>query len=288
MLVKLTDVFATSSSPIATLITYLPVTSTMKLGRTCKTLYKVVGSCLLPSMVDELARKLRNLPSGQDFSLGWAPEKCRENRRFVMVAVQRDGTNYAHAGAFRKDTLIYKVALISATLFNPSEVKRLLEMADPDISCRPDVRAVLEAHFPTDRRGMWLKNGLCCLGGQEFFATDKELVLEAVQQAGWILEYASLELKADTEIVLAAIKQNGLALKSADRKLRADKKVVLVAVTQNGLALGYVDPELKADRDVVMAAVKQNREALKYAGPEFQAEQGRILAMDRSSKVIHT
>jgi hypothetical protein len=37
-------------------------------------------------------------------------------------------------------------------------------------------------------------------------------VKAAVRQNGYILEYTSLELKADKEIVLAAVMQNGLAL----------------------------------------------------------------------------
>ena len=48
-----------------------------------------------------------------------------------------------------------------------------------------------------------------------------EIVLEAVKNDGYALEYASEELKADTEIVLAAVKNNGMALEYASKKLKA-------------------------------------------------------------------
>ena len=42
------------------------------------------------------------------------------------------------------------------------------------------------------------------------FQNDKEVVLAAVQQNGYALQYASKELQNDREVVLAAVKQGGM------------------------------------------------------------------------------
>jgi Domain of unknown function (DUF4116) len=58
----------------------------------------------------------------------------------------------------------------------------------------------------------------------------------------------------DVQVVLAAVKQNGYALQYATGKLKNDKDVVLAAVRQNGEALDYASDELKRDSDVINAA----------------------------------
>ena len=66
---------------------------------------------------------------------------------------------------------------------------------------------------------------------------DKGVVLAAVKQNGFVLRYASAELKADKEVVIAAVSQNGEALMYASAELKADKEVVLAAVSHGGCAL---------------------------------------------------
>ena len=57
---------------------------------------------------------------------------------------------------------------------------------------------------------------------------DKEIVLTAVKQTGWALEYADKTLKKDKEIVLAAVKQDGFALEYADESLRKDPDILAI------------------------------------------------------------
>ena len=54
---------------------------------------------------------------------------------------------------------------------------------------------------------------------------DKEVVLAAVQQYGWALEWASKRLKNDKEVVLAAVQRHGCALRYASKALRVDKEI---------------------------------------------------------------
>jgi hypothetical protein len=212
-----TGVFGTECSPINALLDLLPAADTSRLGKTCRAMHRAVSAYHPPSRVNELTRILKKLPSGRPFSLAWAPEKCRESRTFVELAVRRDGSNYEHAGSLQKDTLICKVALISAKLFNPPETERILKLMDPEISARPDVRAILEATIPAVKKDLWLRAGLCCLVDQEFLGKDKEFLLEVRQLSGSILAYVSPELQADEEVVLPAVQQNGMALEYTPR-----------------------------------------------------------------------
>ncbi len=107
---------------------------------------------------------------------------------------------------------------------------------------------------------------------------DRELVMTAVTQDGWALEYASDALQADREVFLAAVTQNGDALRFASDALQADREVVLAAVTRNGYALQYASDALQADREVVMTAVTQDGEALRFASDALQADREVVLA----------
>ena len=80
-----------------------------------------------------------------------------------------------------------------------------------------------------------------------------------------IISLSDEKLKVDKEVILAAVKQNGYALQYADEKLKANKEVILAAVKQDGNTLQYADKKLKTNKEVVLAAVKQSGGALQYA-----------------------
>ena len=84
------------------------------------------------------------------------------------------------------------------------------------------------------------------------------------------------ELRNNKEVVLEAVKQNGYALEYASKKLRADKEFILalMALRQSGWALEYTSAALKADKEVVMAAVQKRGRALQYASVALKAGQG--------------
>ena len=54
---------------------------------------------------------------------------------------------------------------------------------------------------------------------------SKGYVLYIVSQIGWLLEFASKELKADREIVQVAVSQEGNLLEYASNELKADPKI---------------------------------------------------------------
>ncbi len=106
----------------------------------------------------------------------------------------------------------------------------------------------------------------------ERFKKDREIVLAAVQQNGWALQFADESLKKDRAIVLAAVKQYSWALRYADETLQKDREIVLAAVKQIGDTLQLAHETLKKDREIVLAAVKQNGVALQYADESFKKD----------------
>ncbi len=117
----------------------------------------------------------------------------------------------------------------------------------------------------------------------EKLKVDKEVILAAVKQNGYALQYADEKLKADKKFILAAVKQNGKALEYTDEKLKADKKIVLLVVKQNGRTLEYADEKLKANKEVVLAAVKQDVSALDYVDDSLKNDPD-ILAIVNKGK----
>jgi hypothetical protein len=90
------------------------------------------------------------------------------------------------------------------------------------------------------------------------------------------LQDASEALRGDREVVMAAVKENGFALEFASEALRNDKKVVIAAVgykgtcLRHGRALKYASEELRNDIDVVRAALSQSWDAVNYASRQIQ------------------
>ena len=68
-------------------------------------------------------------------------------------------------------------------------------------------------------------------------AADFQAVLAAVQQNGWLLKHASVDMKNNEEVVLAAVKQDSWALQFASDQMKNNPRVVLMAVQNKGPAL---------------------------------------------------
>ena len=122
------------------------------------------------------------------------------------------------------------------------------------------------------------QDGLALRFASDELRGDREVVLTAVQQDGGALEFASDELRGDRKLVLAAVQKDGGALEWASRELQEDRELVLAAVQKDGGALEYASDELKADRELVLEAVKQDGGALEWASRELQGDREVVLA----------
>eukprot|EP00439_Symbiodinium_sp_Y106_P044816 s511_g5.t1 len=118
----------------------------------------------------------------------------------------------------------------------------------------------------------------------EDLRADKEVVLAAVKENAYALDYASEDFRADKEVVLEAVQQKSFALQFASEGLRADKEVVLAAVKQFGRALGFASEGLRADKEFVLEAVQQHGEALGYASEELRCDRAFLLQLVEATK----
>ncbi|KAF0974925.1 hypothetical protein FDP41_006030 [Naegleria fowleri] len=102
---------------------------------------------------------------------------------------------------------------------------------------------------------------------------DRDIVLNAVKHDGWAFSYASHDLKSDREIAFQAVTKEPLTLNGMPDELINDKELVLVAVNQDGWALEYASDELRNDRQVVLTAIRQTGLALQYADEMLKRDQ---------------
>jgi len=121
----------------------------------------------------------------------------------------------------------------------------------------------------------------------EEFKNDKDIVLAAIKQEGYALQFASEKLKNNKYIVLEAVKQNGYALEFASEKIKNDKDIVLVAVKQAGYALQFASEELKKNKYIVLEAVKQDGYALEFASEKIKNDKDIVLvAVEQSGPAL--
>ena len=117
-----------------------------------------------------------------------------------------------------------------------------------------------------------------------FLQNNKEVVLEAVRKNGLVLEYANIDLQDNKEIVLEAVKQDGYALQFASINLQNNKEVVLEAVKQNGLVLNHISINLQDNKEIVLEAVKQDGYALQFASINLQDNKEIVLEAVKQNK----
>ncbi|HVI39982.1 MAG TPA: DUF4116 domain-containing protein [Anaerovoracaceae bacterium] len=116
---------------------------------------------------------------------------------------------------------------------------------------------------------------------------NKDQVLERLAYADAPFYYASLELKGDREVVLAAIQNNPFHIQYARNNLNDDKELCLVAVSAKGAALEYVSTRLSNDREIVLCAIKNGGDTeFKYASPEIRDD--KEFVMEVITTVEHT
>jgi hypothetical protein len=137
---------------------------------------------------------------------------------------------------------------------------------------------ILQESFLTVMKRLSVEDPLFLHKLPEKYRKDPAIVLAAVKQSGYALQYASEELRGNEEILLAVVKQDGYALQYASEELRGNEEIVLAAVKQNGCALWYASEELRGNEEIVLAAVKQEGHALKYASEELRGNEEIVLA----------
>lgn len=115
------------------------------------------------------------------------------------------------------------------------------------------------------------QNGWCLQYSKGYANEKKDICLVAVSQTLNALPLVSKELQKDRDILLAAVKQQYSTVnKSYFAPFCDDKEFMLAAGEYNGFTLTHAAPELKADKEVVLTAVAQYGMILKEAAEELK------------------
>ncbi len=123
-----------------------------------------------------------------------APAEAQADREVVLDAVRQDGRALPYASAdLRAGREVVLVAV--------RQDGRAWTKASADLKVYPEI--VLEA-MPHDDGGRVSPDALITTDN---LRADREVVLEAVRNRGFALEFASADLRADSESVLAALDQ---------------------------------------------------------------------------------
>ena len=78
---------------------------------------------------------------------------------------------------------------------------------------------------------------------------DISVIINAIKKYGFVIEYASKNLRDNKEVMLAAVSTDGYSLRYASENLRENKEVVLAAVKNFGPALSYASINIQQDED---------------------------------------
>lgn len=122
------------------------------------------------------------------------------------------------------------------------------------------------------------QNGFALEFTTETLQDDFQIVMIALTKDGMVLKFASKHLCANKEVVLKAVRLDPFALAFACRTIRDDKEIVLIAVRLFGMVLEYASSRLRKDKDVVVAAVSQCGEALAFACPSLRCDKETLRA----------
>ncbi|KAG2393218.1 hypothetical protein C9374_009795 [Naegleria lovaniensis] len=207
-----------------------------------------------------------------------ASQELRSDKEFVFKALERNWKSFEFASNEIKSDREFILQAINVTglalEFASTELRTDLDIifsnprqvgATLDSALCPTSSIALESFskLVKDDRNFFLRVVTSCgmylgMTTSQNFRNDREIVLQAVQQNGRALMFASEALKKDLEIVWTAIANEKEAFSNVSQSLLSDKSFVLQLIRQERLAgvLNFVPPELRNDRQVVMEAMQ--------------------------------
>ena len=250
-----------------------PVSSCQDLYSLIKTVRELAGSHFITvlDLLDELSRAKR----------------FGDNEDAVLEAVEFQPQQAQFRTIFSLSTKAFKVDTGPSTLHLSSEFlrKKLAEtegelIMSQEASSSQDIFlkfALLE--LMTKKRSVrelrehWVREHW----------EDFEFVLEAVQEHGCALMFASGQLRNDRQFVAKAVRQRGSALQFVSKDLQSDREIVLEAVRQDGTALQFAAKNLHGDGGIVWAAVQQDAAALQFASDTMRDDRKLVLEAVRTS-----
>jgi hypothetical protein len=106
----------------------------------------------------------------------------------------------------------------------------------------------------------------------EIFRNDIDVVLAAIQENPYALEYASLDCRNNPLVVIPALEADYDVYKYVGRDFKIDRNTALNLVKEDGLRLEYLIYAYKDDEEIVRLAIQQNPVALSLASPRLKKD----------------
>ena len=194
------------------------------------------------------------------------PEHLLDDRQVIFSAVDKDPTILQFASdRMKKDRdIVLKVVQISGTCIafvHP-------DLLDDKLVCIESIKHAVG----TNRRIV-----LGYINNLLFF--DRTFMKDMVAFDGMLLEYApNFEIANDRNIVLEAVKQNGFSLQFASQQLRNDVEIVKEATKSEPESLEFASSLLRDDFDLVLNVVRKSKQALVYASPRLRDDEKIVTA----------
>ena len=93
-----------------------------------------------------------------------------------------------------------------------------------------------------------------------------------------ILEYLPLKYRTNKQYVLEAVNNNGCALEFKDNSVVFNREEALQIVKKHGFCLEHLSEEFQADKEIVIAAISNSDFAIEFASEALQEDE-EILAI---------
>jgi Domain of unknown function (DUF4116) len=118
-----------------------------------------------------------------------------------------------------------------------------------------------------DKIGFQIPNGT-----KEFDSYEHEnVVLRAEAINSNVLDFCKdKSFSNNKDVMLAAVKDDGFAIQFASENLRDDRELAMIAISNKARSLEHLSPRLQNDKDVVLEAVKKNPAVIQYASQSLQ------------------
>ena len=191
------------------------------------------------------------------------PKESRENKEVILQALKNNpGAAEFISGSALEDGSFHlkllSLQIIKHFLMLPAEyLSSRTFIIDAVTRCGLVLKHFkdLPAYQADDDNGYVIK----VLQDLPIYSADKEIVLAAVKQNGWSLQYADNALQDEKEIVVAAVTQNGLAIKFASDSLKKDEELIDLAISNDYFAIKYIGLSLKRKKEILNNLIEQGR-----------------------------
>ena len=205
----------------------------------------------------------------------WTKKKYPEEKRFICILrFLKNDNKKALNDSYKIGAIFNEGDILKIDWINKDLTKEFKWIENSKEILKSPSKAIIEyfnSNINSIKENEWRKEALKNIILALFIENPQYLSFE--RTPGKLISEIINFLKSDKDVLLDAVENNGLALSYASKNLQNDKYVVLAAVTKDGNALQFASERLQNDKDVVLAAVTSDGSTLQYASDELKNDE---------------